>query len=208
MTDRGIALTGLPIEIDNVYLREALLVDPRVEQRGYIDSFWSSCEGMSCWKERNELTKRYAWGIPNDTAIRAIASRGPVVEIGAGTGYWASLLRQAKCDVVAYDEKPGENGWVQVEQCYYDVQVGQHEVVTAHQDRTLLLCWPPMSDMAELALRAYRGQTVVYVGENAGGCCASDEFFALLEDWSEACEVRIPQWWGLHDAMWIYERKL
>ena len=43
---------------------------------------------------RKPLIWAYAWAIPSDEAIHAIAELGPLLELGAGTGYWAWLLRQ------------------------------------------------------------------------------------------------------------------
>ena len=39
------------------------------------------------------LRRRYAWAIPDERALRVLAHYGPVVEIGAGKGYWCALLR-------------------------------------------------------------------------------------------------------------------
>eukprot|EP00959_Pyramimonas_sp_CCMP1952_P210801 4411338-Pyramimonas_sp.AAC.2 len=41
-----------------------------------------------------------------------------------------------------------------------------HHHNSLHQDKTLLLCWPPQhSPMALNALCSYRGDQVVYIGE-------------------------------------------
>jgi hypothetical protein len=37
-------------------------------------------------------------------ALAAIARYAPIVEMGAGTGYWARCLRERGIDAVAYDE--------------------------------------------------------------------------------------------------------
>lgn len=61
--------------------------------------------------------------------------------------------------------------------------------------------------MADVSLRRYRGDRLVYVGEGVGGCCASDSFFRRLDaEWSEVAEINIPRWWGLYDCAWFYER--
>ena len=62
--------------------------------------------------------------------------------------------------------------------------------------------------MAVNALRAYAGRRVAYVGEWDGGCTGDEAFHALLSrGWRETERVAIPQWWGLHDALYIYERR-
>ncbi len=39
-------------------------------------------------------------------ALKALAGVGPLLEVGAGTGYWAFLLRQAGVAVTAVDSHP------------------------------------------------------------------------------------------------------
>ena len=43
---------------------------------------------------------------PKRIALRTILAYSPLVEIGAGTGYWARLLRQLGADIVCYDAVP------------------------------------------------------------------------------------------------------
>ncbi|MBS1805580.1 MAG: hypothetical protein JST28_19625 [Acidobacteria bacterium] len=38
--------------------------------------------------------------------MTAIARFAPIVEIGAGTGYWASLMRLGGVDILCYDKNP------------------------------------------------------------------------------------------------------
>jgi hypothetical protein len=68
-------------------------------------------------RSRDELCRRFAWAIPSPQAVhalrRVLARRG-LVEIGAGTGYWAALLAHAGVDVRGYDTAPpalGANRW-------------------------------------------------------------------------------------------------
>eukprot|EP00897_Mesotaenium_endlicherianum_P009382 jgi/Mesen1/8472/ME000478S07970 len=64
------------------------------------------------------LRRIYSWAVPTGEAIDAIVKSAPggVLEIGAGTGYWAHLLRQRGVQVAAYDlqpldgDNPGTNG--------------------------------------------------------------------------------------------------
>jgi len=49
---------------------------------------------------------RYAWAVPCTEALTALRRLSPLVEIGAGTGYWARLLAGHGADVAAYDLAP------------------------------------------------------------------------------------------------------
>ena len=59
---------------------------------------------INAWVEK--YTQKYAWAIPNDDALMEIAKCTPLIEIGAGTGYWAWLLRQLGVDILAFDKNP------------------------------------------------------------------------------------------------------
>ena len=110
----------------------------------------------------------------------------PVVEIGAGAGQWQRALTAHGVDVVAYDKVPshlsslpGHSG---------KVLLGGVEKIAEHPERILLICYPDPSDMAQRCLDAYRGDTLLYVGEGRGGVNANKAFFDALEaDWK--CEV-------------------
>jgi hypothetical protein len=60
--------------------------------------------------ERDELVHLYSWAIPNEDALRAIAAHGPILEVGAGNGYWAQLLTERGVDVLAFDPVPFAEG--------------------------------------------------------------------------------------------------
>ena len=158
---------------------------------------------------RGALAREYAWAVPTHQALTAIAEYSPhgVVEIGAGTGYWAGLLRDMGVDVVAYDAEPYDNTYARGR--HSEVLCGGPDRVRLHPHRTLLLCWPPFwNGMANQALRAYLGDTVVYIGEDSGGCTGGRHFHKRLDrDWDCVLVVAIPQWEGLHDEMFIYRRK-
>lgn len=151
---------------------------------------------------RDILAQAYAWAVPSTEAIDAIAALGPqVVEIGAGTGYWASLLARRGVMVHAYDIRPRPLS-------YHPVQFGTYTAARQHPDATLLLCWPPMGEpMAYCALREFQGQHVAYVGEGGGGCTGDDEFHDWLDrHWTLSTVVGIPQWNGIHDRLFLYRR--
>ncbi|MGH3211304.1 MAG: hypothetical protein ACRDNO_26460 [Trebonia sp.] len=55
---------------------------------------------------RRELAALFAWAIPDEGALAVLARHGPLLECGAGTGYWAALLRARGVDVLASDLAP------------------------------------------------------------------------------------------------------
>lgn len=163
--------------------------------------------------ERHRLVTEYAWAIPDERALKLLSELAPLVEVGAGGGYWAAQLRARGVDIVAYDARPGgpspteRNG--RPIRMWTSVLAGDARAAAQHPERTLFLCWPPYdSPMALEALSAYLdagGRTLAYVGEDWGGCNATDEFFERLGEWMTEHEtVAIPQWPGIHDYLTVY----
>lgn len=73
---------------------------------------------------RRKGIKRYGFAIPNHEALEAIVElHQPIVEIGAGTGYWCYLLRQRGVDIVAYDTKNSQHKF---EREWTDIVQGDH----------------------------------------------------------------------------------
>ena len=187
---------------------------------------------------RQRLVRRYAYGIPNDEAFRLIASVSPrgVVELGAGTGYWARLLHERGVDVVAYDRWPpgsGANQFVDDDVQWFPVREGDERAVARHPERTLLLVWPTWNETwpadAVAAFHAAGGATLVFVGEGPGGLTGDGVLHARLGApgpcvacslgvpdapcvcgvaalWRAVRSVAIPQWADADDACTIYER--
>lgn len=164
--------------------------------------------------DRHVLVAKYAWAIPTDQPLRALADLGRLVEIGAGTGYWAWMLRQMGVDVVAYDlqppnGKPKRNGYHPDADAWTEVRRGGAARASFHPDRALFLCWPPYRDsLADRALRYYDGNTVAVVGEDEWGCTGDEAFFRRLNrGWDLLRTVPVLQYDGIHDELTIWRRK-
>ncbi|HXG40492.1 MAG TPA: hypothetical protein VNJ28_06075, partial [Candidatus Limnocylindrales bacterium] len=136
---------------------------------------------------RRELAALFAWAIPTEEALTTLARLGPLVEGGAGTGYWAALLQARGVDVVAYDLYPPgaeePNRFHRTARSWTTVQRATSvEAARRHPDRSLFLCWPPVDDEASYRpLRAYAGEVVAYVGDPASGATGSPMFHRELE---------------------------
>jgi hypothetical protein len=185
---------------------------------------------------RSDAIRRHGFAIPTVAAITALAQHSPrgVVEIGAGTGYWAWFADQLGLDVAAFDLHPSPspaNEWFSGTPQWHPVSPSDHHVVTQHPDRTLLIVWPPKNEtwpVEALDLYASAGGTcVAYVGEPPRGKTGDDCFHARLGElggcdhctyglldspcicgyppqWTRAATVDLPTWPGYHDAMHLY----
>jgi hypothetical protein len=169
---------------------------------------------------RKGLMRKYAHAIPTAEALATIARFGPVLEIGAGTGYWASLLKQCGVDVLCYDTAPPSavataNRFHGNAGVWTDVARGNETVIDLFPQRTLLLCWPPPRDeMPFRALRRYRGRSFIYIGElprggDSEGVTVSSQFLSSLEsEWRLIQSVELPHWEICWDNLYIFERQL
>lgn len=156
---------------------------------------------------RDWLAHTYSWAIPSEEAVAALVEVSPLVEIGAGGGYWAKLIREAGGEVEAFDENPTQNEWAK--RRWSKVQAGDEYAVAAYPNHSLFLCWPPDNDlMAEWTLDYYMGDVVAYVGEHEGGVCATPGFFAMLDrDFEQERQIDIPRFWGISDYLSIWRRR-
>ncbi len=171
------------------------------------------CEARDLWEARIAYVQTYAWALCDEQAIALAAQYGPILEVGSGTGWWAALLQMAGVDIIATDVLSDDESsnhrkaitWTDI------AQMSSREAVNRYRGRTLMLVWPDDSynQMATAALRAYEGDTVIYVGEGSGGCCAGDGFFKELNDdrlWKMVASHSLAQWDGIHDHMTVWAR--
>jgi len=160
-----------------------------------------------------ECRAKYSWSIPSEEAIQAIRGYGPFLEVGSGNGYWAFEMATRGIDITPTDKSPLDPHWFKPQHAklWYPVFKADAETAVETYDRPgLLLSWPSYAESWALnALTKFRGKYVVYIGEGYGGCTADDGFHdELSTNWEEILDLEIPQWWGLHDRLWVYTRKM
>lgn len=98
-----------------------------------------------------DAIRTYGFAIPTDDALEHIEppSPGGIVEIGAGTGYWAHLLDRRGVDVRAFDIDPAPssaNKWFAGTRPWHRVETGDHTVVDQSASRTLVIVWPTKNE--------------------------------------------------------------
>jgi hypothetical protein len=202
---------------DNPYLELVkLLAAPAGPHDGPL--YWGLPVGLARLldlpERRRELADRFAWAIPMNEALAVLARHSPLLDAGAGTGYWAALLRSRGADVVACDVAPPGDGRANAyhraaRRTWTDVlQAPAVETVRAHRGRTLLLCWPPPDDDAAsyLPLRAYRGDVVVHIGDREDASGSVRFHRELAHNWTPIEEVPLPSWPWLDERLTVYRR--
>ena len=159
---------------------------------------------------RDQCIGAFGFAIPDLRAIQMIAKLKKVVEIGAGSGYWAWLLNQRGVDVRAYDNRSRGRGAMYWDYHWGYVEIDNHGVLlSTPPEYALMLCWPEYEESQAVdSLKAFKGNDVIYVGEREGGCTGDDKFFRLLaKNWTMTAEHAIPTFPGIHDQLQIYHRK-
>ena len=183
------------------------------------------------------LQHTFSCAIPNESALSTLAELGPVLELGAGSGYWGGLLEARGVEVLLFDIEPptpdGRNEFFG--SVFANVQRGGAERASAYPGHTLLLVWPysPQEDSrtrlaqqqpwdVESLLAYYKcgGGVVAHVGDMEQGglgegaqpavgvMTTSPEFCAELRARFDLVRtVAIPNWPHLRDELTIWRRR-
>lgn len=95
-------------EEENEYLQQVLeLKEACADWDNLFSKNISNDRRMLQWQyasmKGEALVEKYAWAIPNNTAIKIISKFSPLVEMGAGNGYWAHLIEKRGGYVLPFD---------------------------------------------------------------------------------------------------------
>jgi hypothetical protein len=83
-----------------------------------------------------------------------------LVEIGAGKGYWASLLEARGADIICFDKKVPKSAYKKV------TKGGPAVLRSQPSSRNLFLSYPDENEsMAIECLRQFTGDYIIHVGE-------------------------------------------
>ncbi|WP_157254952.1 hypothetical protein [Nonomuraea typhae] len=171
------------------------------------------------------LQAAYAYAIPSPQTVDwicGVCADLPLIELGAGRGYWAAQLSRSGLRVEAYDVEPpdkskntsfpGAAGQADVWFPVSNLDAFATRVRTA--DHVLFLCWPPGwgDKMASEALTAFEeagGDRLIYIGEPKGGKTGNDAFFdALSSRWRlDSTDPHFVSWWTEGDVAQSWVRR-
>jgi hypothetical protein len=118
---------------------------------------------------RLALAQRYSYVVPDAESLSMLGALGPIVELGAGTGYWASRLIANGVDVIAFDQAPPDgatpNRYHAPTALWAEVRRGDQTVLPEHPDRALFVCWPPLFSSLGDCLTYFAGDVVACIGD-------------------------------------------
>eukprot|EP00873_Tetraselmis_striata_P037874 jgi/Tetstr1/458138/TSEL_044630.t1 len=186
-------------------------------------------------REWAALAEAHALNLPTSAALGLMARHGPLLEVGAGSGYWASLLAKMRVDIVAVSSPTWEGRWNGqggreegeplaaaggTAPAFAGVAAGGPETVAAHPARTLVLMWPDYGGAGGYglaAVEAYTGEALLLVGEWADcrppggpphGAAFSPELQALVEERFERADtLPLPNWPGRAGRLMLFKRR-
>ena len=141
--------------------------------------------------KRDKYIREYGFCVFTQEVLEALASileGKKVLEAGSGSGWLSLALGQLGVEIIAADwrdygqppERSG-HGYAMQRSFRLDHHGDAVELLPGNFD-AILLVWPNWrSEFGERVLQAMRpGQIFVYEGEQEGGNCGTDAFFALL----------------------------
>lgn len=150
----------------------------------------------------------YGYSIPSRSVINAIVSFSKpeceILECGAGKGVWARLLSDRGIKVVAIDKKMSDGLFFPVKKMDSLQAIKKYNKINI-----LMMVWPPYEDpIAYKNLKKFKGDKLIYIGENRGDATADYDFYDLLEEkWDLVKDVKMKQFPGLHDTCKLFVRK-
>ena len=165
---------------ENQYLVELKELKATIPE--WDDFFVNSSQSSEVTREQNwirlevlgeSLQKKYSWAVPDARALNILKHFSPLVEIGAGLGYWAHLLHEQGVDIKAFDREVLKGKEKQA-LMWYNVEKGGPKVLKdpLMSKRNLFLCYPDQDgDLGHQCLLKFQGEYVIHVGEliQAGG---------------------------------------
>lgn len=166
---------------------------------------------------REVFRAKYGYAVPSPKAILAIKNfvgSDSILEINAGRGTWARLLIDEGVSVDATDLfAPIDSKYPpfrESNETFTPIRIA-HATIAALETNAncLMTIWPCYdTPMADDALKVFRGNKLVYVGEDSDGCTGDRGFHErIAKDWLYYGEMGIPKWSGLHDRLYLYTRK-
>jgi hypothetical protein len=155
---------------------------------------------------REQAILQFGFSIPCAEVLDALAQHQPIVEIGAGSGYWTALMRHRSIDVIGTD--PDAQGWWEQVGQYdpYQVNLEARQALRRWPKHTVFCSWPSLKEPWLLqALRSMHiGRRLILIEEDA---CADEKTWAYRDQrFSNEAYISVPAWWGCNDRCGVWRR--
>ena len=159
-------------------------------------------------ERRQEHIQRFGFAILTGTTVNLLARYQPILEIGAGNGYWCYEFKRAGVHCHATD--PGTwNMYRDQRQHWTDVEpITGQEAVAKYPDWNILLAWPDFREnWPHEVVGNFKGEFAIYVGTGPGLYTGTEEMHLMLDrDFTIAEDHLIPKFPGMRDSLTVHQR--
>jgi hypothetical protein len=185
-----------------------------IEIYDQIDLFINTISNEVPFELGDQFRRKFSYAIPDKNTIEALCyfiEEDIILEIGAGRGLWSFLL-QEKCKNVI----PTDNYIFEVKMLSFDntftkiIKMDSVQAVKTFIEANILMSiWPLYLDpMLSNAVKEFKGDKIIFIGESRGGCTGDDEFFEIMmNDWilEKYIKNRVVSY--MYDSVFLFKRK-
>ncbi|HZZ31751.1 MAG TPA: hypothetical protein VFE10_07120, partial [Phenylobacterium sp.] len=160
---------------------------------------------------RQAFVRQWGFSLPCREAVTALRGFGPILEVGAGTGFWTAVMRAAGHHMIATDLAAGLSPYGFCVSRHAEVeQLSAVDAVRKYPDRDLFCSWPSENEpwAAEAVGELRSGRKLALILDDRGTITGDDNLRRVLAEQCRALEmIEIPRFPGLHDRMRLFERR-
>ena len=177
-----------------------------------LKTHYPNTENFSGFLFRAEFAKTFSWvrilNIVFIYEIISFANKDEILSIASGNCFIERIIEVLGGIITSSDPM--------ISHCDFNAfhknfqKLDAVEAVKQNPTNVLFICWPSYQNpYAYEALKEFKGNKFIYIGEDKYGCCGSPLFFNLLNDeWELKKQIEIECWYTIHDRMEFYERKI
>ncbi len=180
--------------------------------RDYSDLNWADGIHPGRYKDESsarwDYIKNFGYSVPCAEALEYLRTLEPILEVGAGTGFWSLIMKKMGMDVWTTDLNVG-----QVDYSFsgglhsIDQQVDAATAVRSNPYMNVFCSWPSYDEdwLTEAAEAMESDVRLAVVLEE---CCANDRFRQVVYSEFEEIEtgIHMPQFRGLHDQFRVWRK--
>jgi len=161
------------------------------------------------WKIKSECKEEYMmWAIVTREWTERLADwigDRKCLEIMAGSGWLSKALSEFGVDIIATDDFSWGFHKKHRKYVFPIEKMNATLAIRLNTDREILIVsWPYMDRAIEYACREWGNERpIVYIGEDYGGCTATDYFHKNFQKDHSAPRIPLLTWPGIHDEIMI-----
>lgn len=174
---------------------------------------------------RRGYVKEFGYILPTEEWIAPLSlliGKSKCLEVMSGKGLLTKALMNFGVNCLATDNKSwdGKEGgifganWFDPNSALVDVEkIDALDAIKkyGHDIDYIIVSWPPMDELCTECLKLMRtinpNSKMIYIGENGGGCTASDSFFELANiidcPLVDEANLNFPRFGGIYDRIYL-----